>query len=117
MLWRFTCEPFTCEPMFRVLVRPVAGELFVYGVSCTGPIIFEVFRSESIMKQHVQYRISLRVLIALFSLLTMSVGISFGQAISGNLVGTITDSCGALVANAEVTATNAGTSSSAVTHT
>jgi hypothetical protein len=69
------------------------------------------------MKQHLRYLISLRVLIASLTLLTMSVSIAFGQAISGNLVGTITDSSGALVANAEVTATNAGTSSSAVTHT
>jgi hypothetical protein len=41
---------------------------------------------------------------------------AFGQAISGNLVGTVTDPTGAVVANAEVTATNVGTSASAVTH-
>lgn len=42
---------------------------------------------------------------------------AFGQAISGNLVGTVTDPTGAVVANADVTATNVGTSASAVTHT
>jgi hypothetical protein len=46
---------------------------------------------------------------ALFSLLALSVGLAYGQAISGNLVGTVWDSSGAAVANAEVTATNLGT--------
>jgi hypothetical protein len=39
---------------------------------------------------------------------------AFGQAISGNIVGTVTDSSGAVVTNAEVEATNIGTN---VTHT
>lgn len=69
------------------------------------------------MKQDVRHLRSLRVLFALFSLLTLTVGIAFGQAISGNLVGTISDPTGAVVANAEVTATNVGTSASVVTHT
>jgi hypothetical protein len=47
--------------------------------------------------------------IALLSLLALSVGLAYGQAISGNLVGTVLDSSGAAVANAEVTATNVGT--------
>jgi len=37
------------------------------------------------------------------------VNLSFGQAISGNMVGTVVDSSGAAVANAEVTATNIAT--------
>src|SRR5580704_6475258 len=47
--------------------------------------------------------------LTLFSLLALSVGLAYGQAISGNLVGTLLDSSGAAVANAEVTATNVGT--------
>ena len=69
------------------------------------------------MKRGVRYFKSLRFSILLFSLLTLCVGITFGQAISGNLVGTISDPTGAVVANAEVTATNVGTSASVVTHT
>jgi Carboxypeptidase regulatory-like domain len=68
------------------------------------------------MKQGVRYLKSLRVLSLVFSLMTLCAGIAFGQAISGNLVGTVTDPTGAVVANAEVTATNVGTSASAVTH-
>ena len=68
------------------------------------------------MKQGVRYFKSLRVLSLVFSLMTLCVGIAFGQAISGNLVGTISDPTGAVVANAEVSATNVGTSASAVTH-
>jgi hypothetical protein len=49
--------------------------------------------------------------------MTLCVGIAFGQAISGNLVGTVTDASGAVVANAEVTATNVGTNALAVAHT
>ena len=47
--------------------------------------------------------------IALLSLLALSVGLAHGQAISGNMVGTVLDSTGAAVANAEVTATNVAT--------
>ncbi len=46
------------------------------------------------MKQGAQYFKSLRFLSLLFSLLTLCVGIAFGQAISGNLVGTVSDSSG-----------------------
>src|ERR1700722_2066267 len=69
------------------------------------------------MKQGVRYFKSLKFLSLLFSLLTLSAGIAFGQAISGNLVGTVSDPTGAMVANAEVTATNVGTNASAVAHT
>jgi hypothetical protein len=47
--------------------------------------------------------------IALLSLLALSVGLAYGQAISGNMVGTVVDSTGAAVANAEVAATNVAT--------
>ena len=47
--------------------------------------------------------------LTLFSLLALSVGLAYGQAISGNLVGTLLDSSGAAVPNAEVTAMNVGT--------
>ncbi len=69
------------------------------------------------MKQGARYFKSLRFLSSLSSLLTLCVGIAFGQAISGNLVGTVSDPSGAVVPNAEVTAINAGTSASSVTHT
>src|ERR1700730_17168088 len=69
------------------------------------------------MKQRVRYFKSLTFVIVLFSLLMFSAGIASGQAISGNLVGTVSDASGAVVSNAEVTATNVGTNASAVTHT
>ena len=69
------------------------------------------------MKQGAQYFKSLRFLSLFFSVLTLCVGIAFGQAISGNLLGTVSDSSGAVVANAEVTATNVGTNASVVSHT
>ena len=45
----------------------------------------------------------------LLSLVALGVNLSFSQAISGNMVGTVVDSTGAAIANAEVTATNVGT--------
>ena len=68
------------------------------------------------MQQDSRYVTSLRFLTLFFSL-TLCVGMAFGQAISGNLVGTVTDPTGAVVPNAEVTATNVGTNSPSVTHT
>ncbi|MGC1645802.1 MAG: carboxypeptidase regulatory-like domain-containing protein [Candidatus Sulfotelmatobacter sp.] len=70
-----------------------------------------------IMNRGVRYFKSLRFPTLLFSVLTLCVGITFGQAISGNLVGTVSDQTGAVVANAEVTATNVGTSASVSTRT
>src|SRR6201987_5297140 len=70
-----------------------------------------------IMKQCVRYSKSLTFVSVLFSMLMLSVGIAFGQAISGNLVGTVSDPSGAVVSNAEVTAKNLGTNASAVPHT
>ncbi len=69
------------------------------------------------MNRGVRYFKSLRFPTLLFSVLTLCVGITFGQAISGNLVGTVSDQTGAVVANAEVTATNVGTSASVSTRT
>jgi hypothetical protein len=47
--------------------------------------------------------------LALLSLMALGSGLAFGQAVSGNMVGTVTDSSGAAVVNADVTATNVGT--------
>ena len=69
------------------------------------------------MKQGGRLSKSLRSLSVLFSLLTVCIGIAFGQAISGNLVGTVSDTSGAVMPNAEVTAVNVGTNASTVTRT
>src|SRR5882672_7491672 len=69
------------------------------------------------MKQGPRYFKSLKFIGLLFSLLTVCAGLALGQAISGNLVGTVSDPTGAVVPDAEVTAINVGTSASAVTHT
>ncbi|MBZ5690046.1 MAG: TonB-dependent receptor [Acidobacteriia bacterium] len=69
------------------------------------------------MKQGARLSKSLRSLTVLFSLLTVCIGIAFGQAISGNLVGTVSDTSGAVMPNAEVTAVNVGTNASTVTRT
>jgi hypothetical protein len=47
--------------------------------------------------------------LALLSLMALGSGLAFGQAISGNLVGTVVDSSSAVVTNASVEATNLGT--------
>lgn len=47
--------------------------------------------------------------LALFGLLAMSVGIAFGQAIDGNVVGTVVDTQGAVVVGADVTSVNIAT--------
>jgi hypothetical protein len=47
--------------------------------------------------------------LALLSLMALGSGLAFGQAVSGNMVGTVTDSSGAAVVNADVIATNVGT--------
>jgi hypothetical protein len=67
------------------------------------------------MKQDVYSR-SLKHLTVLCSVLMLCIGMALGQAISGNLVGTVTDPSNAVVANAEVTATNVGTNASVVAH-
>ena len=47
--------------------------------------------------------------LALLSLMALGSGLAFGQAVSGNVVGTVTDSSGAAVVNADATATNVAT--------
>src|ERR1700690_551277 len=47
--------------------------------------------------------------LALLSLMALGSGLAFGQAISGNIVGTVVDPSSAVVTNASVEATNLGT--------
>ncbi len=54
---------------------------------------------------------------ALFGLLAISAGLAYGQALDGNIVGTVLDSQGAAVAGADITATNVATSVVAVAKT
>jgi Carboxypeptidase regulatory-like domain len=54
---------------------------------------------------------------ALFGLLFIGTGIAYGQAIDGNVVGTVLDSQGAAVVGAEISATNVATNVTAVTKT
>src|ERR1700741_3713178 len=100
---------------FGVLRLCLARNIGVCTV-CRGPICSSA-EERIIMKQRMRYFKSLTFVSVLFSMLMLSVGIAFGQAISGNLVGTVSDPSGAVVSNAEVTATNLGTNASAVTHT
>ena len=55
--------------------------------------------------------------LALLSLMALGSGLAFGQAISGNIVGTVTDSSGAVVTNANVEASNLGTGATIQTRT
>jgi len=54
---------------------------------------------------------------ALFGLLAISTGLAYGQAIDGNVIGTVVDSQGAAVAGAEIAATNVATNVVATTKT
>jgi len=56
-------------------------------------------------------------MLALLGLLALSVGMAYGQAVDGNIVGTVVDTQGAVVVGAEVTATNVATNDVAVTKT
>jgi hypothetical protein len=47
--------------------------------------------------------------VALFGLLAISAGLAYGQAIDGDIVGTVVDAQGAAVAGADMTATNVAT--------
>lgn len=70
------------------------------------------------MKQAV--RSSLRVygfLLAIISLIGLNAVVAFGQAIDGNVLGTITDSTGAAVVAADVTCTNVDTNVTATAKT
>ncbi|MFZ0535833.1 MAG: carboxypeptidase regulatory-like domain-containing protein [Candidatus Sulfotelmatobacter sp.] len=57
------------------------------------------------------------VVIALFGLLAISTGLAYGQAIDGNVVGTVLDSQGAAVVGAQVSAVNVSTNVVATTKT
>src|SRR5258708_14555990 len=52
---------------------------------------------------------AIRVVCALLALTLLLAGLSYGQAVTGSLLGTITDSSGAAVPNAKVTITDANT--------
>ena len=54
---------------------------------------------------------------ALMGLMTFMAGVAYGQAISGNIAGTVVDSSGAAVRNADINITNLGTGVSANTTT
>ena len=69
------------------------------------------------MKHSVRNLRLLVLVVVLLGWFGLNVTAAFGQAISGNLVGTVLDSTGAAVANAEVTATNAGTNVTTTAHT
>ena len=61
------------------------------------------------MKQYSRNLKPLAFVLALLGLLALCAGIAFGQAIDGAVVGTITDTQGAVVSGADVTATNIAT--------
>ena len=61
------------------------------------------------MKKGVRFWSSFGFALALMSLIGLAAAGAFGQAIDGNVVGTVTDSSGAAVVGAEVTATNIAT--------
>ncbi len=69
------------------------------------------------MKQGVRNFRFLAFIFAFFAMLALGAGVAFGQAIDGNVVGTITDSQGAAVVGAEVTATNVATNVAATART
>lgn len=57
------------------------------------------------------------LVLALAGMLTLATGVGFGQAIDGNVIGTVFDSQGAAVSGADVTATNVETNVTAITKT
>ena len=61
------------------------------------------------MKKGVRFWSSFGFALALMSLIGLAAVGAFGQAIDGNVVGTVTDSSGAAVVGADVTATNVAT--------
>jgi Carboxypeptidase regulatory-like domain len=69
------------------------------------------------MKQGVRNLRFIALVFALLGMLSFATGVAFGQAIDGNVVGTVLDSQGAAVAGAEVSATNVATNVVAVTKT
>ena len=59
----------------------------------------------------------LALVFALLGVMTLTTGVAYGQAIDGNVVGTVVDSSGAAVANADVNVTNINTGVGANTKT
>ena len=60
---------------------------------------------------------TIRLLYAVFLLATAGAGLAFSQAVNGTLLGTVLDSTGAVVPNAQVTATETNTGISRTTNT
>ena len=69
------------------------------------------------MNRHISGLKAVAFTFALLSLLSLLTAAAFGQAISGNVVGNVLDSSGAVVANADVEAVNVGTGATAVSKT
>ena len=69
------------------------------------------------MKKGVRILRSVGFVFALISMLAFGAVIALGQAIDGNILGTVTDASGAAVVGADVTATNIGTNVAANTKT
>src|SRR5579864_3831614 len=69
------------------------------------------------MKKGVRILSSCGFVFAVAVTVALSAILAFGQAIDGNVVGTVTDSSGAAVVGAEVTATNVGTAVTVTTKT
>jgi len=67
------------------------------------------------MKKGVRISISFGFVLALLCVVGLSAVGAFGQAIDGNIVGTVTDASGAAVVGADVTATNVATNVTAST--
>jgi hypothetical protein len=67
------------------------------------------------MKNGVRIFRSLGFVFALISVVAFGAILALGQAIDGNIVGTVTDASGAAVVGAEVAATNVGTNVTATT--
>ena len=69
------------------------------------------------MKQSARSLRLLAFMLALFGLLALSAGTAFGQAIDGNVVGTVVDAQGAVVVGADVTSVNIATNVVAIAKT
>ena len=69
------------------------------------------------MKQNARSLRLLAFMLALFGLLALGAGTAFGQAIDGNVVGTVVDAQGAVVVGADVTSVNIATNVAATAKT
>src|ERR1700739_3239687 len=91
----------------------VAKSTWATWVACRAPFgyfpgYFEFLRRNRMNRTAPSLKV-FALTMALLSLLALSVGLAYGQAVSGNMTGTVVDSSGAAVANAEVSATNVAT--------